>query len=93
MDGIYGGLTPRGEIYMDIFIEKNVSPEFVTHKIEETGELGGEIDKKVENGILREVECSMIMNIDMAKSLRKWLDDKITDREKLLPTKNKVVKK
>ena len=35
------------------------------------------------DGIIREIECGLVMDIPIAKTLRDWLDDKIKAYEEL----------
>ena len=84
VDGIYGGLTPAGNIYMELFVQRSVTPKVCVHEITQDGILGKEILDKREGKecIIREIESGLIMNLEVAKILRNWIDDKIDKYEK-----------
>jgi hypothetical protein len=86
-NGIFGGLTPNGSIYMELFLERRPTPIKVKHKIKETGEIGDEIEKDTKKGIIREIECGLIMDINTATRLRDWIDGKIEEYEKIFKDK------
>ena len=74
--GAYGGAVPTGEIFLGIFSERTHFPESalvefdeVTHQAKET--------VQVEKGIVREMEVGIIMNLEVAKSIHLWLQEKI----------------
>ena len=84
VDGFFGGLTPRGTLYMELFVERAVTPQLVRHKIADDGTLGEEVKREGKSGVVREVECGIALDINAAKSCRDWLDDKIKEHEKLI---------
>lgn len=82
VDGIFGGLTPIGKVYIELFIQRSVTPQIIQHEINEDGTLGKEIMREGKKGIIREIESGLIMDIEVAKVLRTWLDEKIKEFEK-----------
>ena len=42
VDGIFGGITPKGNIYCELFVERQVTPQQITYKIGD-GKLGKEM--------------------------------------------------
>ena len=86
-DGAYGGLTPYGYINMNFFAERNTIPESSIHPIED-GRLGEEILelRTGKKGIIREVETGIVMDVERAKVLVKWLRDKIDEFEGAMKT-------
>lgn len=78
-DGVYGGATPRGFIHMDFFSERSPIPRKVTQKVTTSGQLGEEIAAESERkeGIVREVEVGVMISLEQARSLTKWLEEKI----------------
>jgi len=85
VDGIFGGLTPRRNIHAEIFVERKPTPTRIRFAVEESGELGDEIEREGKNGFVREIECGLVMDIHTAKSFRDWLDSKIQELEKIFP--------
>ncbi len=91
VDGIFGGLTPRGKIYCELFIDRNPTPQTSVHELSKDGVLSGiPIKKTGKDGIIREVECGMIFDIDTATTFKEWLESKIKQyKEENLKLSNK----
>lgn len=85
VDGIFGGLTPRGKIYCELFIDRNPTPKTAVHALSEDGYLDGTPKGTTGlEGVIREIECGIIFDIDTAKTFKEWLDNKITQYNKTL---------
>lgn len=89
-DGAYGGITPTGKIYMEVFVERNPTPTSITAKVLPDGAIGPEVKREGKTGIIRQVECGLVLDIQTAKSLRDWLNDKIEKFEQITKTKKVV---
>ncbi len=85
VDGAHGGLTPRGQIQMALFNERQPIPQQTLEKLTPEGGLGDEIkDKRIQKeGLIREVEVEAIMTLESAKSLVTWLQQRIDLLQKL----------
>lgn len=83
-DGAWGGITPHGNIQVAFFSERTPIPQQIVHELTETG-LGPEIkeERVARDGVVREVEVSVQMNLDIAKSVHDWLGKKIENAEKI----------
>ncbi len=82
-DGAWGGITPRGLIQINFYSERQAIARQTVHPLQ--GEtLGEEIRERRQsrNGPVREIEVGAIMDLSSARSLRKWLDEKIGELEK-----------
>lgn len=82
VDGVFGGITPSGKMNLILFTQRGVIPQKVTREISEEGFLGGRVAKEGKTGIVREIEAGLVMDLDIAKSLRDWIDDKLKTFEK-----------
>ncbi len=84
VDGVHGGISPRGQIQMAVFNERLPIPQQSVYKLVDGG-LGEEIsDERIQKeGIIREVEAELLMSVDTARSLVAWLKEKIELIEKL----------
>ncbi len=89
VDGALGGFTPSGDLYMELFVERYPTPQTVRYKLSPEGRLEGEISRTGKDGIIREVEAAIIMNMNTATTLRDWLDKRIKEFQ----TQNKPAKK
>jgi hypothetical protein len=77
VNGLYGGVTPRKEIYIHFFSERHPLPKKATHKIDEQGNLGEQLGVEVGGDVVRMVQTSIVMDPATAVSLRDWLNEKI----------------
>lgn len=84
VDGIFGGLTPTGNLYIELFVQRSVTPQTAEHEITKDGILGKEIPgtRTGKKGLIREIESGLVMNIEVAKILRNWIDDKLNQYDK-----------
>jgi len=74
-NGVHGGITPRGDIKMDFFIETPLFPEKVINSVTPEG-LGPEIDREPsqENaGFERESQTGIMVSPQQAKSIAYWI--------------------
>jgi hypothetical protein len=81
-DGVWGGVTPRLDVHMALFSERSPIPAKITHAVTPLQKLGEEIQREVRDGIVREVEAEVIMDVGVARSLVKWLQERIDLIEK-----------
>jgi len=87
-DGIHGGVSPNGcFIQMAFFSERAPIPKRETFNLG-ADKLGDKIATEQRDAVVREVEVELLMNIGTAKSICKWINEKITqieDIQKRLP--------
>jgi hypothetical protein len=83
VEGAYGGLTPHGKILMSVYTERWPLPKVVTQEHDGSGRLGKEVNRISREGVYREVETALLMDIDTARAIKAWLEDKIDRIEKL----------
>jgi hypothetical protein len=79
VDGAYGGLTTKGNIYCEFFVERNVTPQSVLYSVDENGRLGKLKRKTGKEGFVREIECGISLDIKTARALRTWLEEKLKE--------------
>lgn len=89
VDGVFGGPTPRGDIYMELFTERAPTPRVVFHQLKEDFSLGEEISRESKEGVIREVEAGIVMNLHTAEIVNKWLSEKIKKMKKNPNIENK----
>ena len=77
-DGAWGGVSPQGFLAISFFSERSPIPQTTTRSLSGDGETYGEekIGVRQEN-LVREVECTIMMDERAARSLKQWLDEKI----------------
>jgi hypothetical protein len=77
VDGIFGGPTPTGMIYVEFFVQRQVTPQVIRQKVMPDGTLGDEISREGKSGIIREVEAGMVMDVNTALLFKEWLEKNI----------------
>lgn len=79
MDGVFGGLSPTGDIFMSIFSQRPPIPQITVQPVKENGELGDELieERTVKEGIVREIEVGIAVRPEIAQTLIKWLQEKV----------------
>lgn len=80
-DGVHGGISPRGYLHLDIFVEKQATPESELYSMRNQTLHREDFDPK-SNHFVREVEASIVMDYNLMVSLRNWLNSKIDEFEK-----------
>ena len=70
-NGAQGGVTPRGELQFDLFVEQQRPVVQTSHQLVADG-LGPE-EVEVGPNHVREVQARIIMNPQQAKALARWL--------------------
>lgn len=84
-DGIWGNMTPRGDIIMSVFVERPAVPDFEEYKLDEIGP--GTFDLKASrsqtetDGLIREIEVALALRPEVALSVGKWLLKRVKDFE------------
>lgn len=83
-DGAFGGFTPKGEMFFSLYSERPTIPDVTVQPIE-NGRLGAEIieQRRGTEGILREVEVGVVMDVAVAKALVTWLEERIKIAEQM----------
>ena len=94
VEGIHGGITPKARIQMSLFCERQPIPRQIVHKFDGI-ELGPEIssERLSRDAIIRSVEATLIMDIETAAAMHKWLGLKIKEGKELIKKVDQARKK
>lgn len=91
VNGAHGGISPRGEIIANFYLERTPLPNELVHDITPEGaispdpsrtepdNLGGTLVRYVSNGI--------VLNYQNARELHAWLGDRIVELERLMQSR------
>lgn len=85
VDGVHGGLTPQGKVQMALYSERLPIPRETVQYLKEDGSLGDEIleERVARVGVVREIESNLVMDIEQARSVARWLMEKVEQFEKM----------
>jgi len=82
-DGIIGSITPRGLIHFAVYTERPAIPQIVVHEVDAHGKVGNVVAAPMgRDGIVRELEVDIILDLQTARSFREWLDLRLVEGEK-----------
>jgi hypothetical protein len=80
--GVWGGVTPHGMIYFDMFIEKPEAPAETLITVDErTGERHETVETPVEPYIERLLVMGVMVRPEIARSIGQWLMEKADEAE------------
>lgn len=88
MHGVYGGITANGTISMAVFSERQALPKVLTSELSPSVDEPGAFDVLSEtreglDGPVRFVHNTYYFDIELARSIRDWLDDKINSYDRM----------
>jgi hypothetical protein len=91
VNGAHGGVSPRGEIVANFYLERQPLPNEITHSINPDGSIAADIvavdPENLESTIIRYVSSGVVLNLQNAKALNNWLGDKIVELERMITTR------
>jgi len=85
--GVHGGLSSNGLINMNFFVDRSVIPDSETVEIDEIGRKIRDIEKIKDGDAVREVQFGTLLDINSAKRVVKWLEERIKEYEDRIKTK------
>jgi hypothetical protein len=77
VDGAVGAISANGNVVTTFFLERNAIPQVQTFELAADGQLGKKITEVGKSGIVRELECGVIMSLATAKKLHELLGKQI----------------
>jgi hypothetical protein len=86
VNGAHGGVSPRGELIMNFYLERPPLPNSVSHEINRNGTIGPEatVDPAdLNTSIVRYVSTGVVLSLQTARELHGWLGEKIRELEAL----------
>jgi hypothetical protein len=84
INGAHGGVTPRGELIVNFYQERQPLPNAVTHELNANGTIGNEVAVEPEDlnkSLVRFVSNGVVLNYQTARDLHYWLGEKIKEME------------
>ncbi len=86
VNGAHGGVSPRGELIMNFYLERAPLPNAVTHEINQNGTIGAEATVEPEDlksSLVRYVSTGVVLSPQTARELHAWLGEKVRELDAL----------
>lgn len=73
VDGAHGGLTPQRLFDISFYTERFPIPTKTVHTVSPDGKLLEEVERHGKDGIIREIEFNVVMNLKTAKAIADFI--------------------
>ncbi len=86
VNGAHGGVSPRGDLVVNFYLERQPLPNELTHGINPDGGIGNVVavdPEDLNTSIVRFVSNGVVLNYQNARDIHQWLGDKIAEMERL----------
>jgi hypothetical protein len=84
VNGAHGGISPRGELVMNFYLERPPLPNEITHEINMNGTIGEVIAEEPENlnsSMIRFIDTGVILNYEAARNIHFWMGERLKEME------------
>ena len=91
VNGAQGGFSPRGEMVINFYLERQPLPEAISHEITPEGAIGNETGvepKDLAQSMVRYIDTGVVMSYENAKVFHAWMGDKLREVEELSKARN-----
>jgi hypothetical protein len=95
VNGAHGGISPRGELIANFYLERQPLPNELTHSVSSEGAIGNvtAVDPKdLNSSLVRYVPCGIVLNYASARNLHQWLGDNISEMERMALAASEMAK-
>ena len=86
VNGAQGGFSPRGEMVIHFYMERQGLPESLTHEVAPDGGIGRETaiePPDLAQTIVRYIDTGIVMNYENARVFHAWMGEKLQELEVL----------
>ena len=83
VNGVWGGLTARGDVKADFFHESHPVPEEVINALTPDGRIGDELTQGQELELHRTLLVGMVLTVEQAESIGRWLQEQAAESRRL----------
>ena len=73
-DGAIGGMTPTGMVYLSFYLDRSAIPQKITYEVKADGSFGDVKEVEGKRGIIREVQCGIVMNLAVAEDMLTFME-------------------
>ena len=91
VNGAQGGFSPRGEMVIHFYLERQPLPDSISHEITPDGAIGRETGVEPEDltgSMVRFIDTGVVMSYENARIFHAWLGDKLREVEELHKMRN-----
>lgn len=84
VNGAHGGVSPRGEIMVNFYLERLPLPDSITHEINPNGTIGNETGGKpadLKTTLVRHIDTGIVLTAENARMFHAWLGERIREAE------------
>ena len=84
VNGAHGGISPRGELVMNFYLERPPLPEEIRHEINQNGTIGDVIAEEPHNlgsSMVRFIDNGVILNYESARNIHYWIGERLKEME------------
>ena len=84
VNGAHGGVSPRGELVVNFYLERQPLPNSITHEITPSGTIGPETEadpSDLSRSLVRHVTNGVVLSYQTARDLHYWLGEKLKEME------------
>ncbi len=86
VNGAHGGVSPRGELVVNFYLERTPLPNAITHEINPNGTIGNVVAEEPEdlkNSVVRFVDSGVVLNYESARNIHLWLGERLKEMESI----------
>lgn len=85
-NGAQGGFSPRGEMVINFYLERQPLPDSISHEITPEGAIGQETGVEpsdLAKTMVRFIDTGVVMSYENARVFHAWLGDKLNEVEQM----------
>ena len=86
VNGAQGGFSPRGEMVINFYLERQPLPETISHEITPEGAIGKETSVEpsdLAKTMVRFIDTGVVMSYENARVFHAWLGEKLNEMEQM----------
>jgi hypothetical protein len=86
VNGAQGGFSPRGEMVIHFYMERQRLPDSMTHEVTPDGTIGREIaidPPDMAKNMERHIDAGVVMSYENARIFHSWMGEKLQEIEVL----------
>jgi len=91
VNGAQGGFSPRGELVINFYLERQPLPDSITHEITSEGTIGREskvMPEDLASSLVRFIDTGVVMSYDNARIFHAWMGEKLREVEVMQEARN-----